>query len=278
LLFSDSGKVDYPEFRGVEKTINDYISNAVKGNQAEDVSIYYRDLNSAKWIGINEDEDFMPSSMLKVATLIGYLKEAEKDPGVLSKKLHYVAQTDPGQYFKPAHPLPTGDYSVEELLQAMITESDNFASDLLIANNTPAVLDVYSKLRLPYPPKNLTDFMSAKTYSVIYRILYNSSYLTRSDSESALKMLSETNFTQGLAGGVPNTVTISHKFGEHTIGLSDGSIDSRELHDCGIVYYPDHPYFLCIMTKGKEFASLQNVISNISKIVYNNEVQLYKSN
>ena len=63
---------------------------------------------------------------------------------------------------------------------------------------------------------------------------------------------------------------MAHKFGENTdIDLTTGTQVDKELHDCGIVYVPQKPYLLCVMTRGQDFNSLTNVISSISKIVYN---------
>jgi hypothetical protein len=61
---------------------------------------------------------------------------------------------------------------------------------------------------------------------------------------------------------------VAHKFGEHRNATVSGEIAETELHDCGIIYYPEHPYFLCIMTKGENLPSLESVISSASKLVY----------
>jgi hypothetical protein len=42
----------------------------------------------------------------------------------------------------------------------------------------------------------------------------------------------------------------------------------RELHDCGIVYLPDNPYLLCVMTKGNDFAKMEKIIEEISRLSY----------
>jgi hypothetical protein len=83
-------------------------------------------------------------------------------------------------------------------------------------------------------------------------------------SEKALDSLSKTDFQSGLVKGVPQAVTVAHKFGEH----SDETTQNKQLHDCGIVYYPKHPYLLCVMSKGKNFEYLDNAIAAISQIVY----------
>src|SRR6185436_5295057 len=87
-----------------------------------------------------------------------------------------------------------------------------------------------------------------QNYSHLFRALYNGTYLSHDASEKALELLSRTKFSDGIVAGVPKETTVSHKFGERTLSLNTSSIN--ELHDCGIVYYPGHPYFLCIMTKG----------------------------
>jgi len=83
-----------------------------------------------------------------------------------------------------------------------------------------------------------------------------------------LSLLTHTNFTSGLTAGIPKNIVVAHKFGEATDDDVSGSIISRELHDCGIIYYPGKPYLLCVMTKGTDFSKLEGVISGISEIAY----------
>ena len=83
-------------------------------------------------------------------------------------------------------------------------------------------------------------------------------------SEKALSILSKSNFVYGLRGDIPEKIKIAHKFGERW--FDNGS--EVQLHDCGIVYYPENPYFLCVMTKGNNESQLKSVIKNISSIVY----------
>ena len=75
-------------------------------------------------------------------------------------------------------------------------------------------------------------------------------------------------FPQGLQAGIPASVEVAQKFGERQVFLHDGTLSYRELHDCGIVYAPDNPYILCVMTRGHDFASLSSTIRDISKVVY----------
>ena len=109
------------------------------------------------------------------------------------------------------------------------------------------------------------DFVSVKTYSSFFRILYTATYLNREMSEKALEMLSRAQFREGIPGKLPQKIKVAHKFGER--GFVDSNI--KQLHDCGIVYLPNSPYLICIMTKGNDFNKLRQVISEISLIVYN---------
>jgi len=95
------------------------------------------------------------------------------------------------------------------------------------------------------------------------RILYNSSYLNFEMSNKALMLLTQTDFPNGLVAGVPDSVVVAHKFGEQKNG------DEQQLHDCGIVYYQENPYILCVMTKGYEIPELASIIKEISQQVYN---------
>ena len=93
--------------------------------------------------------------------------------------------------------------------------------------------------------------------------MYNSSFLNSDNSEKLLEILSESSFQNGLRQGVPENIKIAHKFGEREITL-----DKKQLHDCGVIYYPSNPYLLCVMTQGKDYKELERILGHISKEVY----------
>jgi beta-lactamase class A len=123
---------------------------------------------------------------------------------------------------------------------------------------------VYKDLGMSSPTDAGNYEIDAVTYSRFFRVLYNSTYLSRTMSEYALELLSRGSFSDGLPAGVPNGVLVAHQFGERT----HPATGERQLHDCGIVYAPTRPYLLCVMTRGKEFKQLASVISDISREVY----------
>jgi hypothetical protein len=271
LVFTIGDKENFPEYKPLESKIQTYINNQIATGKATNVSVYFRNLIDETWTGLNEDDQYAPSSMLKVAVLIAYLKLSETtDPSILSKEVYYQAKVDPGQYFKPKNPLPTGVYTNAALLKNMIDESDNVSVVTLIDNQKETVTNVYKDLHLPLPKSiDDIDFMSTRLYSRLFRVLYNGTYLSKDLSEKALAILSGTDFSVGMIGGLPKSTTIAHKFGERTVYNSEtGEFIERQLHDCGIVYAPHDPYFLCVMTRGKNFEDLESVISGVSDLVY----------
>ncbi len=101
----------------------------------------------------------------------------------------------------------------------------------------------------------------------LFRILYNASYLRPEYSNVILSLLSESDFRQGLASGVPDGTEVAHKCGEAVYPGNDGNIIAV-LSDCGIVYHEETPCILCIMTEGKDFNTLETVIRDLSKTVH----------
>lgn len=258
-LFSESAKSNDPDFKALAASMGVYVASAQKDGSAESVSVYFRDLNAGNWTGVNEDALYTPSSMLKVVAMMAALKLAESNPTILSERLKYHKSL-PGSadYFYTNDSVASGSYSLEDLIGYMIKFSDNDAFDAIVADPkiNAEFVQIYSLFRLPTTALigSTTDFMSPRSFSSIFRTLYNSSFFEWNLSEQVLDLLSQTTFTSGIAAGVPAGTPVAHKFGENT----------DELHDCGIVYYPDHPYLLCVMTRGNNAVKLESVIQGIS--------------
>ncbi|QAT17403.1 hypothetical protein BU251_06560 [Candidatus Velamenicoccus archaeovorus] len=254
-----------PELINFRKKIADAVRRLLDNKEALDISIYFRDLNNGPSFSINENKGFSPGSLLKIPVMMAYFKKAETDPDILKKTLTYQAKpTDNVVFFEPAQKLKSGEsYTIEELIRRMIIYSDNEAASLLVENDKTTFSSVQKNLGIEYweydqPPGTMRD----RSYASLFRVLFNASYLNAALSEKALELLSETQFPFGLRAGVPAEIKVAHKFGERGEGLV------LYLHDCGIIYYPRHPYLLCIMTKGGSMKSLDKIIQEISRLVY----------
>ncbi len=263
--------MQFREYTSLENKIQDRISTLQRDQKAQEVAVYFRDLRNGHWVGINENDTFAPASLLKLPVLIAYLKQAESEPEILKKKLLYAENSLSNiEENQQEHMLISGrEYTVEELLANMIIYSDNNGFALLMnAIDRKELLEVFTDLGIQYPGQNDSNnyFISAKTYSLFFRILRNATILNREASEVALQLLNQTTFNEGLVAGVPRDVAIAHKFGIYS--LKDQGRPEIGLHDCGIIYVPETPYILCVMTRGNNLANLKESIKEISGLVY----------
>ena len=242
-------------------------------------SVYFRDQTNGFWVGINENDNYDPASMLKVALAIGAYKESENNPNFLGQSFVYTSQLaalNTGAFDSPSELRVGKSYTIGDLVEKMIVDSDNGAKDAIgNAVDSKIMDDVYNYLSITIPTDNSNYTISAKKYTAFFRALYNGVYLNKEDSNKLLDMLGRTNFDDGLVAGVPTNVPVSHKFGEH-VNTSDNTVGAVELHDCGIIYESSNPYVLCVMTQGKDESDLADVIAAVSKVVYQEVTNGYK--
>lgn len=253
-------------------SLSEYINTNISLGNAASVSVYYKEYDTGDWFGINEEENYAPASLLKVPLMMTFLKEAEKDPAVLSKKIKYESEVNVvPQSIAPKNSLQLGNaYTVEELLRCLIVYSDNVSQEVLLPNiDKKLFTEIFSDLKLPVPDFKQEYKMSAKDFAIFFRILYNATYLNRSMSEKALRLLTKTEFQDGIVAGVPQDITIAHKFAERSYTTGE----EKQLHDCGIVYDPKGPYLVCVMTRGSDFNKLKDIIKNISIITYEHKAK-----
>ncbi len=266
-----------PQLSLLQNNIANFINGEKRNNGLADASMYFYDLNRGRWIGVNESQKYNPASMLKVVIMVAYLKNAENNPAVLQKELVYTSDLQTllkkDQFNSDSSLTVSQSYTVDELINKMIIESDNGAEFLLLNNiDLDSLNYIYRALNITSPQASAGDFViSPRAYSLFFRIIYSATYLSRDMSEKALETLSRATFADGIVAGLPANTVVAHKFGEYVIS-SNNQIQGMELHDCGIVYYKDNPYFLCVMTKGNNLDELKNVIKNISSMVYQNYV------
>jgi beta-lactamase class A len=266
------GKQDYTPLKD---KLESYIAAKINGVKVGQVSVYFRDLHDGPIMGINENAYFVPASLLKVPLVITYYYLAEFNEKILDKMLVYKGDiNNAGQQLEPDETIKENiPYKIRDLIYKTLVYSDNRSYTVLLnyLNNTLSLqkgtdllLETYNNLGIVNPENTSQSTLTVKEYASIFRILYNATYLSRSDSNEILETLSKSNFNYGIKGGLPDKIIVSHKYGER-YGLSD---EKKQLHDCGIIYFPGNPYLLCVMTVGDNFNDLSSIIEDISKMIY----------
>lgn len=222
-------------------------------------AFYFEYLPTGTTIGINEDKEFTAESLLKVPVVMAYFHKKEiqhitSDPTVTIKQSEL--NSDYGDLYKKGagYRINLGD-AVNLALQ----KSDNTASLILadqISNDDFNF--VYEGLDIPETVDKSSPIITAQEYSSVLKALYFGSVLNTDDSEKILEILTKTDFKNLLPSGIPSSVPVAHKIG----------LVAKELYaDCGIVYLPQKPYILCMVSKSDE-KTAQARMNTLSKKVY----------
>ena len=132
---------DFPELASLESSLNAAIKNDISKPNASDISVYFRGLNSGRWLELNGDKKYRPASLLKLVTAISHFKVSEEEIGHLNHPIKYTGpQKVVGitQNVDADISLQPGKwYSVRDLIKQLLIYSDNNANNLLIDNINP---------------------------------------------------------------------------------------------------------------------------------------------
>lgn len=266
LLYSEL-MCESPRLEGLRTSVSNLVNDLKASGQVLSASVYIRDFKQAEWTWYNGDEFYDPGSLLKVPLLLTYLSMAEEDPSLLKRT--YTCELEDANVpqhtaFPAAQIQPNVSYTVEQLLEFSIAQSDNRATELLMRHvPIPRYVKTYTDLGLPKPDVNARAYpMNVRDYSVFMKALFNSSFLGPMRSEYALELMTRSTFTNGLVAGLPPGVDVAHKFGE------EGTELQRQLHEAGLVYADGNPYLITVMTRGSNPDSLASAIASISRLVY----------
>lgn len=265
----------------LKKKLEISIDGFKKAGKAKRISVFVRDLNTSKFVGVNDSEAYYMASLLKTPLLIGGFKLAEVEPKILDQTLIYNGVPDlyEDQIISVSNRLKKGEsYTIKDLMYRSVVYSDNTAAQILLDYYPEGFLDRIMQalgVQIVKPTGEVEDYVTARTYANIFRVLYNSSYLTREYSNQALEILTKTEFNEGITSKLPKDLKVAHKFAERTLVYDDNSVATEQIHECGLVYLKNFkdPYILCVLTEGSSYKDLEYVLSEISLSIYNDMIE-----
>jgi beta-lactamase class A len=226
----------------------------------KNIGLFLQDSRTGAWLGINEKENFVPASLLKMPIMMAILKKADRGEITLNDKIKLVGEDldqNSGQLYKKG---ANYEISVWDLLKEMVLASDNTAKNVLKRQLSETELNaIFAHVGIPNPYLDSNGQMvTPRGYSRIFKSLYFSTFLPDSLSEKGLDLTTDTGMENLISAGLPPEIQVAHKYGERPDGISD----------CGIIYHPKSVYFLCIMTKDIEIPKARELIANSSKIIF----------
>lgn len=236
-------------------------------------SIYVWDYETGNYADINADEIFPTASIIKIPVLVELFRSIEKNLLTIYDEMplteYYRTEGSGSLQFKAAN----SKYSIDTLARMMITESDNSATNMLMAR-LGSMTDINSALRewgLKHtyvqtwlPDLGGTNHSTARDMAEILYNIDNPQFLSTSSREKIFDYMGHVHNNRLIAAGLPAGATFLHKTGD--IG--------KMLGDAGIVFAPNGKKYIVVIFAhrphnsplGKEF------IVKASEIIYNNMV------
>ena len=226
-----------------------------------DFALYFEYLPTGTSININANNDFYAASLFKLPVVMAYFRHKERDPGIDHKTVKLTQDMIDSRYGDLWQKGVGYEIGMDEAAELALVKSDNTAAEALSPAITQEDFDnVYQGLDININIASQGAILNARNYAAILKALYFAAVLTRDDSQKILDYLSNTDFNDKLVAGVPAGVKVAHKI---------GVIDPDSYRDCGIVYVPNRPYIICMVSKGTEQLA-QVRMKEVSQLIYDN--------
>ena len=248
-----------------------------------EVAVAFRTLDGRSKVLIDPDKPFHAASTMKVPVMIELFRQAKAglvsldQPLEIRNEFHSIVDGSPftlsegDDSDKAIYAAAGQTLTLEQLDEAMITVSSNFAANLLIeklgvekirATVTRLGADGMQVLRGVEDQKafdkGLSNSTTARGLLVLFERLGRGRAVDRKADAAMIAVLKRQRFNDAIPAGLPPGIEVAHKTGSIT----------RIHHDAGIVF-AKRPYVLVVLVRGiqerKESAVL---MAAISKAVY----------
>jgi beta-lactamase class A len=238
------------------------LSKYIKGFNGE-AGIVIRDLQSDWEISFNKDKLFPSASVVKIPIMVSCFY-AIRDGILDSDSIIRIKSIDKASGSGVLKNVPSGkEISVSELLELMITKSDNTAANMLIER---LGFEYLNKSFKSYGVKNtnlsrkMVDFKSrsqgienyttAEDISLVLEKIYRGEAVNKEVSKQCLDLLKRQKINDRIPKHLPEEAVVAHK--------------------TGLVYTPNGDFIICALIKHSKTTSksAKEFIANVAEITY----------
>lgn len=218
----------------------------IAGSYKDNISIYYKNLDTEEEYLLNPDRYYIAASTTKVPLCMMILDQVFEGALNLEDEIYYEEEDDEDGSGVLYYLEDVTNVTIGEAVRLSIIESDNVAKNMLRRISeisiTDYLIDITGDESIPYE-----NYITARQlYMVLDRLYENPNNNTY--YELLIDYMTKTVFHDRLDKYIPHDI-VAHKIGDYY----------RYYHDCGIIYGKDD-YIIVILTRD---------IGNLSDEAYN---------
>lgn len=236
--------------------------------------IVIKDLDRGFELSLNKHRLFPSASLAKVPIVASCFYAVAEGRMDLNKTLLLKANHKVPGSGKLKHAPVGKKFSVEKLIELMISESDNTAANMLIellgfdylnqsfkrlglkhTNISRMMMDFKSRR------KGLENYTSCRDLAYLFERIYNKRLINKDISLKCSALLKRQTIKDRIPRRLPVDTVVAHKTG----------LEKGFCHDAGIVFTDKGDFLICVLTeyRDKNSRSAKRLISQLALLAYN---------
>ncbi|HNS71669.1 MAG TPA: class A beta-lactamase-related serine hydrolase, partial [bacterium] len=236
----------------MKQEINEYLAT-----QDGHYGVFYYNIFTNETFGINETEEFVAASTVKVPLNL-YLYKKIKDGSVNPEAiLTYTKDDFEGGTGIIQRQNIGKKYTIKKLSELSITHSDNIATNMLIRYLGMKNVKAYMREIGGSVVEDGKNISCPKDLGLYMRVVHNM-YETEGElGNQLMNNLLNTQFKDRIQELLPEDIKVAHKIGTQV----------KVINDVGLVF-AEQPYILAVMSKDVDENVAPGVIADISKKIF----------
>jgi len=253
------------EFKKLEHSLQEYVNSIVQ--DGAEVAIYIKDLSTGYEIKINSGKKIPSASLVKIPIMAAVYYLVDKNKLSLDEKLVYKKKYRCGGSGVIKR-MPYGTkFTIKELVELMITISDNVATHMLIdriglknlneifkelglkdTNINRFVMDLFLK------NKGVENYTTAEDIGLLLEKVYRGSLVSKKASIEMLSIMLKQRICDRIPKKLPPQIAVAHKTG----------LMKDVCHDVGIVYTNNGDFVICVLTQNMKHSLAKEFIADVA--------------
>lgn len=275
------------------KAIND--NKASDPNSSTSLVLWNLSDPSSASIEFDADKKIRIASVIKLFILCAVLEKAKNEKISLDTNIA-VKEDDKDIYGGADHSRIGKNCTIRQLIEAMITKSDNETTNTLVrwlgggnhtkgfetvnnwSNNHGFNNTILQRKMGEYPydatPEDKENFSTARDVATLLQKVYKHEIIDAARSELILDLLKRSEKYKEIPAGIDDErIVVANKVGEITIDDTKGKKPGVS-HDASIIFDGKNHYLLVVLTEtNKKSGDQSDYIASLSKIIYQNNVE-----